>query len=260
MSVLKTGGLLVITALIASLMPPCNGHSRRWSEDCPREWFTTQFTAIADAVVPVEVLSTVIDTDFTYFRDIMLFSEEEIEMVTQDAIEFFNTRFGLNFSQSTPNAQGQRTLGNALLVNFFLPPEFQYTLNFNTRILTGSTTNYCFENREGGFLVIFRGDETLHGTYGGTDGIPVVQGDELIYGFYNFAIFPRHPLIIQYMTITPVRFAPVDGFGVINFELQHPILGTGTAQGIIRVTAVEPGMAHMIFYIVFTFPAHPGLN
>ncbi len=121
MSALKTGGLFVITALIASLTPPCNGQS----EDCPREWFTTQFTAIAYAVVPVEVLSTPIDSDFIFFRDTMFFSDER---VMQDAMEFFDTRFGLDFSQSTPNAQGQRTVGNAVLSPFIMPPEFRYTV------------------------------------------------------------------------------------------------------------------------------------
>ncbi len=115
MSTLKTASLLIITALIASLTLPCNGHSSRWSDNCPSEWFTTQFVAIADAVVPVEVFSTSVDSDYTFFRDIMRFSDEEIEMATQDAIKFFDTQFGLDFSQLTPNAQGQRTVGNAVL-------------------------------------------------------------------------------------------------------------------------------------------------
>ncbi len=105
-------------------------------------------------------------------------------------------------------------------------------------LLNGSTTNFCFENRQVGFVVRFTGEETLHGTYGGPDGLPANRGDELAYGFFSIPVFPQRPLIIQYMSGTPVRSEPVDGFRILNFEFFHPILGAGVAQGIIRGTPI----------------------
>ncbi len=200
---LKITALLFIIALIASLTPPCNGRRNRhiytrWSGDCPSEWFTAQFVALADIVVPAELLVPVPDSDYTYFRDIMLFSEEEIKRVTQDAIEFFDTKFGLDFSQSIPNAQGQRAFENAVLEPFIMPSEFRYSININSWLLTGRTTNICFENRDGGFRVIFTGEQMLHGTYGGTDGIPANLGEFVVYGFYNIPTPPRHPVQLRH--------------------------------------------------------------
>ena len=252
----KAVGLIFIGTLIASLASPCHGHRYR-NNRCPNEWFTAQFESLADAVAPA-IADT--DKDLTFFRDIMLFSEKKIERVTQDAIEFFNTKFGLDFSQSPPNDLGQRTFANAVLQPFVLSPKVRYTVNVNSWLLFGRTRNFCFENRDGGFGVSFTGKQMLHGTYGGEDGIPANPGEQVVYGFYNIPVFPKRPIIIQYQSNTPFRFEPIDGFGVINCELHHRTLGAGAAQGVFRVTPTEePGMFHFSIRNTFTFPAHPGL-
>ncbi len=256
MLTLKTASLFVVAAFIASFTAPCNGFSRHRSESCPSEWFSTQFSALMDTVAPLTTPFSILDTNLTFFRNILLFSEEEIERVTQHAIKFFDTRFGLDFSQSTPNAQGQRILGNAVLSPSFVSPEFPYFINID---LLCRSKNLCFDNREGGYAVRFTGEETLHGMYGGQDGLSITRGDVLLYGFYRIQGF-QYP-IIHFNTGTPVRLEPVDRFRVLNYELQHPRLGAGVAQGVFRVVPTgEPGMFRFSIRLTFTFPAHPGLN
>ena len=228
---------------------------------CPNEWFTAEFVSIADIVVPESLLDPIIDSDLSFFKDIMLFTDKEIESVTQDAVDFFNTRFGLDFSQSTPDALGQRAFENATLAPFFLSPEIQYTITFNRWILNGKISTQCFENRDGGFMVSFAGQQQLFGSYGGEEGIPISPGDVVVYGFYNLPVYEQQPIVIQYNSGTPFRFEPVDGFGIINCELHHRILGEGVAQGVFRVTETgEDGMVHVSIRNLFTFPGHPGLT
>ena len=45
-------------------------------------------------------------------------------------------------------------------------------------------------------------------------------------------VHPQSPLIVHYMSNSPVRTGPVDGFRIINFDLFNSELGTGVARGI----------------------------
>ncbi len=97
----------------------------------PDEWFTSVFVSLADAVVPVSVTSLSPDVDLKFFKDIMLYTDQEIEDATQDAIEFFSTKYGLDFSASQPDELGQRFFENATSFAFELSPEVGYTITFN---------------------------------------------------------------------------------------------------------------------------------
>ena len=46
-----------------------------------------------------------------FYRQNLHFTDEEIEREMQDALEHFNTRFGLNFSAVESNERGQRIIG-----------------------------------------------------------------------------------------------------------------------------------------------------
>ena len=72
----------------------------------------------------------------------MLFTEEEIVQVTEDAIQFFNTRFGLDFSQSEPDEWGHRFYQNATMWPARVSPEVHYAVTFNRWIMS---------TRHGGF-------------------------------------------------------------------------------------------------------------
>ncbi len=260
MSALKIGHLVLIGTLIASLTSPSEGH-RSWRGQCPNEWFTAQFVTLADVVVPGESLPPIPDPEHSFFRKIMRFNDDEIDAVTNDAIEFMKTKFGLDFLQSTPDAEQRYTLGNAVFQPYFLSLDIPYTINLNSWLLTGRFQNFCFENRDGGFTVQFTEQQMLHGTYGGEDGILANPGDVLLYGFYNIAVPQRDPIIIRYQSGTPFRVEPIDGFGPINCELHHSFLGEGVAQGTYRAVQIgESNKFHLSIRNVLTFPGHPGLN
>ena len=230
------------------------------SRNCPTaEWFVAEFVALTDQVVSslalVETQSP--DIGLSFFRDVMLFTEEEIEQVTEDAIQFFNTMYGLDFSQSEPNELGQRFFQNATFFPFRGSPEIEYSVTFNRWIVSGNTRSVCFEIRDGGIMVPFIGEQILHGTYGGEEGIPVRARDALIYGFYNILVCAQEPLVIRYTSGTPGRFDPHDGFAIINNDLFHRVWGRGLAQGLLRFLPTEDGRFHVTIRNVFTFPAHP---
>ena len=187
----------------------------------------------------------------------MLFTEEEIAQVTEDAIQFFNTRFGLNFSQSEPNELGQRFFENATLQPYRLPPEIQQTVTFNRWIVSGNIRSVCFENHYGGFNVQFRDQQLLHGTYGGEQGTPVALSDNVLYGFYNIPVCAQEPLVIRFTSCSPVHVDPHDGFGILNFDLYHRVWGAGIVQGLYQATPTEDGRVHFTIRNLFTFPLHP---
>ena len=230
------------------------------SSNCPTpEWFVAEFVAIADQVVSPPVVLH--DYSLSFFRDVMLFTEEEIAQVTDDAIQFFKTRFGLDFSQSEPDEWGQRFYQNATMWPARVSPEVKYTVTFNRWIVSGNTRSMCFDFRVGSFRVDFSSQQILHGTYGGEEGIPVASTDTVFYGFYNIPVCPQEPLVIQYSTPTPSRLDPYDGFQLLNVDLFHRVWGHGLAQGITRgVTYFTPnkdGRVHLVVRHLLTFPAHP---
>ena len=79
----------------------------------------------------------------------MHFIEKEIEDVTEEALDFFNTKNGLNFLTSTPDQQGRRFIDNAIFYAFELSPTVQYTITFSRWLINGCTKSTCFPNRDG---------------------------------------------------------------------------------------------------------------
>lgn len=67
--------------------------------------FDAEFPSIVDHVLP-ESEPFFFTTATNFFRNIMNFNDTEIEQVTNDAITFFRTKFGVDFSIATPDANG----------------------------------------------------------------------------------------------------------------------------------------------------------
>ena len=240
-----------LTVLLSIVIASTSAGSQ--PQECPEKWFDATFVSIIDQVVPAAELTA--NSPFTFFKDIMKFTDEEIEEATQDAIMFFDTKFGLDFS-SEPDEMGRRFYENATFFPYQPLPVVSYTVTFNRWIVNGNTRTLCFPNNEGGFQVIFNQPQLLRGTYGGTEGRLVNPGGDLFWGFYNIPVCPQSPIVIQLMSGTPLRFEPIDGFAIINNDLFHRSLGNGTAQGIFRATPLpeEPDMLHFNTRIIFTFP------
>ena len=80
-------------------------------EDCPQG---AEFIISFDNIVSLaEFQQNIPDPNLNFFRNVLKYSEQEIQTATQSAIEYFNTTFGLDFSESEPNEQGQRIFQNA---------------------------------------------------------------------------------------------------------------------------------------------------
>ena len=228
----------------------------------PMNNFDAEFPSIVDHILP-ESEPFFFTTATNFFQNIMKFNDTEIERVTNDAITFFRTNFGVDFSSAPPDANGTRFLAsiNATFIPYELNPALGYSITFNQWTVDRTRRSYCSDNRDGGFIVIFGSDTILHGTYGGEVGLPIKTNERILYGFYNIPFCRNQPpMIIQFQSASPVRIDTVDGFATINCDLSSLELGPGIAQGVFRVTPLGDGNIQYTIRNLFTFPPHPGLR
>ena len=194
------------------------------------------------------------DPEFIFFKRYMQFRDEAIQHATDDAIRFFNESYGLDFFSSVPNEQNERFFENARMFPFIIPPDTtNYLVTSNNWIQSGSTRSVSYPIRDGGFIVDFSANQTLRGSYGGTEGKPAGPAEFLNYAF-NIDVCPQSPVIIQVQSGSPFRAEPVDGHYILNFELYSTVLGT--AQGIMSITQISenPSLYHITIRSTITFP------
>ena len=224
----------------------------------PNDWFTAQIVSLADQVIPISLITETPDVNHRFFKDVMHFTDKEIEDATEDAMNFFSTKYGLDFSDQQPDKLGQRFLGDATFFAYEFNPEIQYTITFSSWLISGGTRSTCFENHDGGFIVSFSAETMLYGTYGGVEGKPIQPGELLVWGFYNIAVCPQQPIVVHFESGTPFRAEPVDGLSVINCDLFHRELGEGVARGVASVTPTEdPEKVRFTIHSTWTFPTNP---
>ena len=228
-------------------------------QNCPPETFSATFLATIDEIVSGNPVDALIhnDAELRFFKEIMQFREPAIQHAIEDAIQFFNDSFGLDFSDSDPNELNERFFQNAKMDPFILADNINYVITTNTWIRNGNTRSTCYKNRDGGFRVTFSANQTLYGSYGGTEGKPVGVSEVVVYGFYNIDVCQQSPVIIQIQSGSPARAEPIDGFVIINFDLYNRVLGHGKAQGTASFTPVpdNPGQIRVTLRNAFTFPA-----
>ena len=138
-----------------------------------------------------------------------------------------------------------------------IPPDTtNYLVTSNNWIQSGSTRSVSYPIHDGGFIVDFSANQTLRGSYGGTEGKPAGPAEFLNYAFYNIDVCPQSPVIIQVQSGSPFRAEPVDGHYILNFELYSTVLGHGTAQGIMSITQISenPSLYHVVIRSTITFP------
>ena len=226
------------------------------SQSCPSESFSAAFMATVDQTVDVPILSQD-DPELTFFRNTMKFKEDEIQHVFDVAMTFFNDSFGLDFSVSAPNEQNEHFFENAKMSPFLFSTNINYIVTANNWIRNGNTRLTCYKVRDGGILVTFSDDQTLHGSYGGADGKPAGVNNLLAYAFYNIDVCQQSPVIIQYQTSIPLSAEPVDGAFIFSVDLYNRVLGNGKARGISSVMPDpdEPERFRVTVRNTFTFPA-----
>ena len=195
------------------------------------------FMQITNTTFPTT--STQLDADLTYYRQVLKFTEDEIDRERQNAINFFKQYYGLDFSNIEPDEHGQRVLGNAT----FRPVMFPYngTLVYNTWLVNGRSRSRCYPLGDGGFQAIFRGDIRLFGEYGGAEGRVAFSGESILYGRdYLFDACAQQGIVFQTESLTPIRVEPTDGWIALAFRIRNRQLGEGMTWGISRVTPISP--------------------
>ena len=172
--------------------------------------------------------AALVDTNLTFFREVIGFDDVEIQQETQNAFQFFNERFGLDFSQAEPNELGICFFENATFQPNRAPHGILVT--FNCWLLTGNTQSRCYVANIGGYLVNFIGEQTLRGTYGGEEGIQVTSNRVLSYEYIIISVSYRNPVMIQRWTPIPNEAVQI-GLFVLFYELSHPTLDQGAIRG-----------------------------
>ena len=222
-------------------------------EQCPQG---AEFIISFDGVLPLaDFLQEIPDPNLTFFRNILKFSEQEIQTASQSAIEYFNTTFGLDFSQSEPNQQGQRIFQNASFAAGQAP--LTATTKADRWLVTGSTRSRCFDVRLGWFGVSFLGQQVQHGTYGGTEG-RIVNGpaqDAITWLYVWINSCPQSPVVILLRTTAPVSVTP-DGLSIEPYAAFHRILGNGISLSTLFINPLPPDqrLAQIVLHNSVSFP------
>ena len=202
--------------------------------------FDAVFAGVNDITLPDSVL-VLSDPQMSFYRNLVGFTDQQIEQVTQSALEHFDTRFGLDFSNIQPDSNNVRFFENAN----FGPGRFPVneTVISNRWLVTGNRQSRCYTMNIGYFSVNFNGTQTLFGTYGGQQGISVTLGDLLVYGHVIISgPCPQEPLLFQIQSDIPARRTPVELWLVQELRAYHRQLGQGRMQFVFKSSAV-PGAA-----------------
>ncbi|WP_255152725.1 hypothetical protein [Halorarius halobius] len=103
--------------------------------------------------------------------------------------------------------------------------------------------------RDGGWHVTIREPMTLHGTYGGEEGVEIDAPSLLAFGNYNIKMGDQEaPIVLDFKSADPI-LVYLDGPKAFNCDLSHDDWGAGAARGVIGL----PGGA---IRNVLTFPAN----
>ena len=218
------------------------------TEQCP---VSVSITTVIDEVL--DFLYIELDPRMTFYKEVLGFTDGQIQHFTDDAIEFFNETYGLDFS-APPDENNERFFENARMRPSFFRESVNYRVVSSNWILNGNTRSICNEVRTGSLGVTFLGDQLLRGTYGGEDGIAAGPGDVVTYGHFIMFSCAQSPVVIQYQSATPIRQEPIDGLRAVNFETYNNVLGHGKALGYDRETILPDGRFHRDIRLVFTFP------
>ena len=222
--------------------------------DCPAGWFDVTWVTALDQIVPLDIGQQFFDTNLTFFKEVLLYDDKEIEEFTQKVIRFFNRRFGLDFSQSPITPQGFRIFENATMYPVRMPVEVVAT--YNRWVINGREGNTrCFNMREGGYHVSFSGNQMVHGTYGGEQGQMLTPAEEIAYNLFSTNFCEHTPTIILCGSISPTFRDPY-GFGIRHWECFNRQLGRGLVTGAQGQLAMgDPNTIRLLIRHVMTFPA-----
>ena len=142
------------------------------------EPFRATITAVTN--VTVSLSGGLFDPDHVFYREVLRFTDEEIDREIEAAIQFFRNTYGLDFTNVEPGEQGERVLGNATFHTVSFPTNETYV--YNSWLVNGKTRTRCFRSRKGGFQIFFSDTVMLHGEYGGEEGRLAFGEETVFYG------------------------------------------------------------------------------
>ena len=201
------------------------------SQACPPRHFSAVVVETLDETVEDQKIH-IDDPKLYFFKKILRLQEEEIHHVFEDAINFFNYTFGLDFSNVPPNEENQRYLENAKMYTYVKKKDINFIATANSWIRNGNTQSRCYHINEGGIIVSILNYTTLYGRYGGDEGKPIGPQVPLLYGFHSIDVCEQSPVLIHYRCPTPIRTEPIDGTRVLNCYAFNKALGQGRFHGI----------------------------
>ena len=244
------------TALTVTVTTLLAGNIDVAAQFCDSGFITGQIVILGDGTVSADEVQGN-DPELSFFREVIGFNDAGVEQVTQDAMNFFQSNYGLDFSQSEPNQLGERVYMNATVFPYRLP--FDIHATYNPWIVNPERGTKCFASSAGGFMVTFSGDQLLRGSYGGSEGRPVMGGEAILdYGFYSIPVCRQSPITIRRVTPIPNEERRI-GFSILFYELFHRNLGQGTERGVFQsaVLADDENRVRTVGSSVLTFPTPP---
>lgn len=193
------------------------------------------------------------DPTYSFLRDVVEMSEDEIQQMAIDAEDFYLERFGLDFTNVEADANGIKWIDGAIMFPYRFGSHIDY------RVISSGNANLKRNPKinDGGFMVMTTDSVMYHGTFGGEEGKQGFAGEMLPFALYqiNDLIGPNaKPLVIYARSAGPMR-TNVDGDISINCEVIHPTLGKGNAEGVFKVIPKADGSVQMSARNVLTFPA-----
>ena len=130
------------------------------AQSCPAKFNSeAQMVMVVDRTVPLDELPAAgVDTNLTFFREVLQYDDARIQQETQNAFQFLNERFGFDFSLTEPDDRGICFFQNATFQPIRRPSP---NATFNCWPITGRTESRCFTTAIGGFFVSFTGEQTM---------------------------------------------------------------------------------------------------
>ena len=214
------------------------------------EPFRATITVVTNVTFPAS--RSFHDPNHVFYREVLRFTDEEIDREREAAIQFFGNTYGLDFTNVEPNEQGQWILGNATFQPALLPTNDTYV--FNSWLVNGKTRTRCFQSRKGGFQLSFYGTVRLHGEYGGEEGRLAFEEETAFYGHeYLYDVCEQQGIIFQLESLTPNRNIPSDRWTILNYRVRNRMLGEGVLWGLYRFTTVNSTTYRLESRQVITF-------
>jgi hypothetical protein len=250
--VLSMTVLLLLSACASSSTTTGSGASASASGSPPPAGYSKYLVYIANGSYnPKDPTEEPPNGDY-FFHQIMGWNNAQIAEQKAQAIAFFKTRFGLDFSKS-------EQVGNLMLFSFW----GGHAINYRVYTISGMQvprTGWWVE--DGGWMaMVGKGGTTLYGTYAGATGMDVPADTSLVFGYYHIQpeATPGQPTpapITIYYQSHGLMLPDPSGDMAFVCDLSSPELGRGIAYGVESVQPLANGRMKVDVRNVLTFFAH----